>query len=247
MESVLRDIESFEEEFERVLKEATERGEVEVKKYGPYVYGFSITIGPDGKPIIREFGNIRRSVSGAKIEEEFEPFVDIMEDDENIVVVVELPGVSKDKIKVKASENYIEVKASNGKKYYKRIRMPEKIDPKSVRAKYNNGVLEIVVEKKENLPTTEKMCPKCGNQEAYFWATHAGAELDLLVFIDGQPVGFEIKRTVTPRLTPSMRTSLVDLNLKQLFVIHAGEHAFSLHERVYAVPMRQLRQHLEQL
>ncbi len=84
-------------------------------------------------------------------------------------------------------------------------------------------------------------------QEAYFWATHAGAELDLLVFIDGKPVGFEIKRTVSPQISPSMRTSIVDLKLEQLFVVHAGEHAFSMHEKIHAIPMNQLKQYLLQL
>jgi len=80
---------------------------------------------------------------------------------------------------------------------------------------------------------------------AYFWATHAGAELDLLVFRDGQPIGFEIKRTASPKMTPSMRTSLSDLNLVKLLVIHAGEHTFPLHEKIIAVPLSQLRQYLE--
>ena len=83
--------------------------------------------------------------------------------------------------------------------------------------------------------------------EAYFWATHAGAELDLLVFIKGKPIGFEIKRTASPKVTPSMRISIADLNLDQLFVIHAGDHEFKMAQKIFAIPMSRLKQNLETL
>ncbi len=149
LEDIERDLRLFEEQFERLMEEAMRSGEVKVERYGPYVYGFSITIGPDGRPIIREFGNVRRGIEGAKVEEEFEPLVDVIEEDDQITVVAELPGVSKDKIKVKVSEDYIEIRASNSKKYYKRIRLPAKVNPETAKAKFNNGVLEVIVEKKE--------------------------------------------------------------------------------------------------
>ncbi len=76
--------------------------------------------------------------------------------------------------------------------------------------------------------------------DAYFWATHAGAELDLLVFVDGHPYGFEVKRTTAPKITPSMKNSLNDLSLKKLFVIHAGEHEFDLNENIRAIPSHQI-------
>lgn len=80
--------------------------------------------------------------------------------------------------------------------------------------------------------------------DAYFWATHAGAELDLLVFVDGQAYGFEVKRTTTPKITPSMKYSLNNLSLKKLFVIHAGEHVFDLSKNIKAIPLNNI-QHLE--
>ena len=150
---LLRDIEKelqiFEEEFERIMEEAMRSGEAKVERYGPYVYGFSITIGPDGRPVIREFGNIKRGLEGAKVEEEFEPFVDIMEEDDKIIVDAEIPGVKKENIKIKVGEDYVEIRAYNGKKYYKRIKLPAKVNPNSAKASFNNGVLEIVLEKKE--------------------------------------------------------------------------------------------------
>ena len=76
--------------------------------------------------------------------------------------------------------------------------------------------------------------------DAYFWATHSGAELDLLVFVDGHPYGFEVKRTTAPKIMPSMKNSLNDLSLKKLFVIHAGEHEFDLSENIRAMPSHQI-------
>jgi len=77
-------------------------------------------------------------------------------------------------------------------------------------------------------------------EECYFWATHAGAELDLLIVRGRRRLGFEIKRTETPRLTPSVRTALSDLKLDRVDVIHAGEHTFPLAEKVRAVALGRL-------
>jgi uncharacterized protein len=74
----------------------------------------------------------------------------------------------------------------------------------------------------------------------WFWGTHAGAELDLLVDVDGGRVGIEIKRTDQPRLTPSVRSALDDLQLDRVIVVHAGADRFSLADRVEAVPAQQL-------
>lgn len=84
-------------------------------------------------------------------------------------------------------------------------------------------------------------------EESYFWATHAGAELDLLVVRGGRRLGFELKRTDAPRLTPSMRTALADLKLERLDVVHAGEHTFPLGERVRAVALGRLYEDMEPL
>jgi predicted AAA+ superfamily ATPase len=76
--------------------------------------------------------------------------------------------------------------------------------------------------------------------ETYFWATHAGAKLDLLVMRHGRRTGFEIKRTAAPSLTRSMRAARDDLRLDRLYVVHAGEDSFPLGERVVAVPFTQI-------
>jgi predicted AAA+ superfamily ATPase len=71
----------------------------------------------------------------------------------------------------------------------------------------------------------------------HFWGTHGGAEIDLVVMHGRHRLGFEVKRTTGPRVTPSIRTALVDLGLDRVDVIHAGDETFELAERVRAVPL----------
>ena len=83
--------------------------------------------------------------------------------------------------------------------------------------------------------------------ECFFWATHGGAELDLLVVRGRRRLGFEIKRTSSPSLTPSMRNALADLKLERLDVIHAGQHTFQMEKRVRAVGLVRLLDDLKPL
>lgn len=77
-------------------------------------------------------------------------------------------------------------------------------------------------------------------EECFFWAAHTGAELDLLVVRGGVRRAFEIKRTSSPRVTPSMRSALKDLGLARLDVIHAGDRTFDLAPRIRAVSISRL-------
>ena len=86
----------------------------------------------------------------------------------------------------------------------------------------------------------EEIISRVQPDEVYFWATHAGAELDLLLFKDGRRFGVEIKRADAPRLTPSMRTALEDLRLDRLVVVYPGERRYALAERVEVVPLQML-------
>jgi predicted AAA+ superfamily ATPase len=83
--------------------------------------------------------------------------------------------------------------------------------------------------------------------ESYFWATHAGAELDLLVVRGRTRLGFEIKRTTAPAVTRSMHVALADLKLRRLDVVHAGAHTFPLAPRVRAVALERLLEDLDPL
>ena len=73
--------------------------------------------------------------------------------------------------------------------------------------------------------------------EAYFWATHAGAELDLLMLKDGLRVGVEFKRADAPTLTPSMRIAMSDLELSALYVVYPGARRYALAEKIEVVPL----------
>jgi len=73
--------------------------------------------------------------------------------------------------------------------------------------------------------------------EAYYWATYNGAEIDLILFKDGRRVGVECKRADAPALTPSMRIALADLKLDQLSVVYPGEKKYSLARNVEVVPL----------
>ncbi len=86
----------------------------------------------------------------------------------------------------------------------------------------------------------EQIIHRMEPDELYFWATHNGAELDVLMMIDGRRMGFEIKRADAPRLTPSMRNALEDLRLDMLCVIYPGTQEYSLQERVRVVPLDHL-------
>lgn len=86
----------------------------------------------------------------------------------------------------------------------------------------------------------EEILKLLGSEEAYFWATHNRAELDLLMIKSGKSIGFEIKYGDAPRLTPSMRIAMSDLKLDRLFVIYPGETRYAISKKIEAVPLRAL-------
>ncbi|MGD0819541.1 MAG: DUF4143 domain-containing protein [Desulfomonilia bacterium] len=77
-------------------------------------------------------------------------------------------------------------------------------------------------------------------REFYFWATHNGAELDLLMIIDGRKIGLECKRMDAPRLTPSMKIALADLDLDRLIVVYPGEKTYRLSNQVEVIPLSRI-------
>lgn len=87
---------------------------------------------------------------------------------------------------------------------------------------------------------------KVSPRDCYFWATHTGAELDLLVTRRGKRYGFEIKRTTSPKITASMKTALDDLQLTRLDVVHAGTDTFPLSKRIRAVAATRLLADLDE-
>src|SRR4030043_2112767 len=123
-----------------------------VKDWGPFVYGYSMKIGPDGKPEIQEFGNLKKSLKGPEVKEEREPLVDVVETDSEVRVVTELPGVEKTDIKLHGTEDSLTVSVDTAQyKYYKEVTLPVKVRVKDAKSTYKNGVLEVVIPKVEAL------------------------------------------------------------------------------------------------
>lgn len=83
----------------------------------------------------------------------------------------------------------------------------------------------------------EQLLALAAPDQAYFWATHAGAELDLLLLKDGRRIGIEVKRSDAPTLTPSMRVAMQDLQLDALYVVYPGLRRYPLAPGIEAVPL----------
>jgi len=164
-------IKDMEEMMEREYKEFTTRvpkdlvrerklpdGSI-IRELGPFVYGYSMTIGPDGKPKIREFGNVKPSLKpeafgltkpSLDVKEEREPLVDVMSTNGEIKVIAELPGVEKEDIKLHGTEGSLTISVDTPKrKYFKEIPLPARTNPKGAKTSYKNGVLEVTVPKTE--------------------------------------------------------------------------------------------------
>jgi len=122
-----------------------------VKELGPFVYGHSMKIGPDGKPEIQEFGNIKKGLKGTpQVKEEREPLVDTVETEKDVHVVVELPGVEKSDIKLHGTEDSITISVDTPHyKHFKEVELPVKVKVKEANSSYKNGVLEVVLPKAE--------------------------------------------------------------------------------------------------
>ncbi|MBM3142937.1 MAG: Hsp20/alpha crystallin family protein [Chloroflexi bacterium] len=129
-------------------EEVEKKGEIKGLPKGVRgVYGFSIrTLA--GKPVIDTFGNIRETARGPVVEEVREPMVDVFDEEDRILVIAELPGVSEDGIKIEVTGDILNVTASNkDKKYAKEILLPSKVKADSVKTSCRNGILEITLEK----------------------------------------------------------------------------------------------------
>ena len=85
----------------------------------------------------------------------------------------------------------------------------------------------------------EQLLAGLETRDAYFWATHGGAELDLLVFREGKRYGFECKFADAPGTTRSMRVALEDLGLAHLWIVYPGEAAYALDDRISVLPVSQ--------
>jgi len=144
----LKDFEEIERFFEKELEKPSSK---------EYFYGFSVTIGPDGKPIIREFGSKpkRKHIVEINYEKEYPkirevseeyPDIDILEDNSTITVIAEIKGVDKKNIDVKVLKDR-ETLVIRAPEYFREIKLPSKVNPSKAKAHYKHGVLEVVLEK----------------------------------------------------------------------------------------------------
>ena len=133
-------------------------------KNNPYVFGMNMRISPDGKPKMDSFGSTQpKNKDPDEFKSERDPMVDIYEEDGEIVVVCEVPGVTKSQIELKASPNELEIlaeaseKGHHQRKYHKIITLPAEINPDVAKARYMNGILEVKLEKIEKKASKKKI------------------------------------------------------------------------------------------
>ena len=137
------------------LKEAggeiKQEGEIDLshlKKGMKGVFGFSVKSAVGGKPIVEPFGNIKKTPKGPKIDEEREPITDVFDEKEEIKVYAEMPGVSKEDIKLDLKEDILDISARSGdRKYHKEVLLPVKLKAENLTSSYTNGMLEVVIKK----------------------------------------------------------------------------------------------------
>lgn len=140
------------------------KGKMEPGK--PYVYGFSMKTGPDGKPKISEFGNVKAGeISSGKergvgpvVSDAREPLVDVSEREREIIVIAELPGVGKKDIDLEISGSSLTIKVDTPKKkYYKEVALPAEVKDDATDATYKNGILEVKLKRKKSKKKGKKI------------------------------------------------------------------------------------------
>ena len=157
IDEMMRDVEKMMQEAFRNVEQQVPRNLVKerklddgsvVRETGPIVYGYSVKIGPDGKPVVRKFGNIDAFPNvlggGLTVKEEREPLVDVIKGLDELRVVAEVPGVNKEDLRLTADENMLTIESITGQpRYHKKVELPEMVDPKTAKSIYKNGILEV--------------------------------------------------------------------------------------------------------
>ena len=121
---------------------------------GPFCYGYTMTIGPDGKPVVQEYGNARPNT--LPYSKGRQPLVDtIVDEKDNIIkLVAEMPGVEKNDINVVVEEKSVDITAEHDEKnYHVKVPIKDNIDKDSAKASYKNGVLEVSFKRIKSTPT----------------------------------------------------------------------------------------------
>jgi len=155
VEEMMKEMEKAFMDIEKVPQEAT--GETEddrrpLKEIDSIVYGYSLSVGPDGKPEVKEFGSIRRGPTKEWFEsvtDTREPPVDVVEDENEVKVIAEMPGANQENIKLSGKGTRLVISAETpARRYHKELDLSVEVDARNAVSKFNNGVLELVLPKK---------------------------------------------------------------------------------------------------
>jgi HSP20 family protein len=125
----------------------------------PFIYGFSVTHRPGENPEIREFGNIpvfeQIETGDRRYLDTRKPLIDILETEDKVHVIAEIPGIEKENILLNATDLILDIETIDGNpKYSERVELPVKVDPQSAKATYKNGVLEVTFKRLESSSRT---------------------------------------------------------------------------------------------
>jgi HSP20 family protein len=119
-----------------------------IKKGMKGVYGFTINTAGGGTPKVETFGNIKKTPEGPKVDEEREPITDIFDEENEVVVIAEMPGIEENDLVIDLKEDILEISAvSKSRTYRKELLLPVKMTTSNLSHKFTNGILEIRIKK----------------------------------------------------------------------------------------------------
>ena len=170
VDDLVTDFEEVEKAFEDVFMDTKApkeimidyetQDDVGIGEFSSFVYGYSMTIELEDKPCVNSRSSKERKVvseyNELQITSEREPLAEVNVYDKEVKVVLEMPGVSKEHIKIQAYKNSVEVSSDYPQRKYQVIDIPRVADIKTIRSTYKNGILEIVFKKKEKLKRNNK-------------------------------------------------------------------------------------------
>ena len=158
----------FDSEFDRIFKRMSNSffniddifEEIKGKgsETGPYYYGYTMTVGPDGKPVVKEYGNVKPGLLPTS--DTREPIVDtIVDENEKVVkLIAEMPGVEKTDVQIVVENKVVSISAEcDQKKYHVKVPLKNKVDENSAKASYKNGILQLVFKLVEEKPQGKKV------------------------------------------------------------------------------------------
>ncbi|MBU1121156.1 MAG: Hsp20/alpha crystallin family protein [Candidatus Omnitrophica bacterium] len=112
------------------------------------VFGVSVKTAVGGKPVVEPFGNIKKTADGPVVKEEREPLTDVFDENDEIVIMAEMPGVDEEGVTVSLKGDILEISgAGKNRKYYKEILLSMELKPETLTYSYKNGVLEVKIKK----------------------------------------------------------------------------------------------------